>query len=144
MLGAGKFHQQIEDWFVESMAETALDAINNMRDAKLGWTIVENYDPDDEIARDRWRSTPPFDMRRLLVMRIDDAATDKPIAALMSYASHRSEEHTSELQSRGHLVCRLLLEKKTDLKVRRSKQTKRYDRTEGAEICIISSDGRSR
>src|SRR5690625_6670130 len=26
--------------------------------------------------------------------------------------SMRSEEHTSELQSRGHLVCRLLLEKK--------------------------------
>src|SRR5690625_6260349 len=26
--------------------------------------------------------------------------------------STRSEEHTSELQSRGHLVCRLLLEKK--------------------------------
>src|SRR5690625_7056018 len=27
-------------------------------------------------------------------------------------ACPRSEEHTSELQSRGHLVCRLLLEKK--------------------------------
>src|SRR5690625_5318579 len=27
-------------------------------------------------------------------------------------AQRRSEEHTSELQSRGHLVCRLLLEKK--------------------------------
>src|SRR5437870_11380527 len=27
-------------------------------------------------------------------------------------AEKRSEEHTSELQSRGHLVCRLLLEKK--------------------------------
>src|SRR5207253_10665981 len=27
-------------------------------------------------------------------------------------ADRRSEEHTSELQSRGHLVCRLLLEKK--------------------------------
>src|SRR5690625_4248361 len=27
----------------------------------------------------------------------------------------RSEEHTSELQSRGHLVCRLLLEKKKHL-----------------------------
>src|SRR5690625_5604282 len=26
-------------------------------------------------------------------------------------SSRRSEEHTSELQSRGHLVCRLLLEK---------------------------------
>src|SRR5690625_6642691 len=28
------------------------------------------------------------------------------------WAETRSEEHTSELQSRGHLVCRLLLEKK--------------------------------
>src|SRR6266508_299304 len=27
-------------------------------------------------------------------------------------SNSRSEEHTSELQSRGHLVCRLLLEKK--------------------------------
>src|SRR3712207_7762638 len=27
---------------------------------------------------------------------------------------HRSEEHTSELQSRQYLVCRLLLEKKTN------------------------------
>src|SRR5207253_4781653 len=30
----------------------------------------------------------------------------------IAYAANRSEEHTSELQSRGHLVCRLLLEKK--------------------------------
>src|SRR5690625_7049563 len=31
-------------------------------------------------------------------------------------ARGRSEEHTSELQSRGHLVCRLLLEKKKSSK----------------------------
>src|SRR5690625_5632779 len=31
----------------------------------------------------------------------------------------RSEEHTSELQSRGHLVCRLLLEKKKDTKTKK-------------------------
>src|SRR3712207_7477683 len=30
----------------------------------------------------------------------------------------RSEEHTSELQSRQYLVCRLLLEKKTSIKLR--------------------------
>src|SRR5207253_881327 len=29
-----------------------------------------------------------------------------------AFTDGRSEEHTSELQSRGHLVCRLLLEKK--------------------------------
>src|SRR5690625_5748480 len=28
-----------------------------------------------------------------------------------AHPPHRSEEHTSELQSRGHIVCRLLLEK---------------------------------
>src|SRR5690625_5997723 len=33
----------------------------------------------------------------------------------VGFISHlRSEEHTSELQSRGHLVCRLLLEKKNE------------------------------
>src|SRR5690625_6186083 len=32
-------------------------------------------------------------------------------------ANPRSEEHTSELQSRGHLVCRLLLEKKKKTQV---------------------------
>src|SRR5437870_8807133 len=31
--------------------------------------------------------------------------------------ARRSEEHTSELQSRGHLVCRLLLEKKKKNKI---------------------------
>src|SRR5690625_6314265 len=34
------------------------------------------------------------------------------IAAFIVPYIFRSEEHTSELQSRGHLVCRLLLEKK--------------------------------
>src|SRR2546429_3726764 len=33
-------------------------------------------------------------------------------AACSQHAHSRSEEHTSELQSRLHLVCRLLLEKK--------------------------------
>src|SRR5690625_6549772 len=36
----------------------------------------------------------------------ENAALDTACSVL------RSEEHTSELQSRGHLVCRLLLEKK--------------------------------
>src|SRR5690625_6449780 len=35
-----------------------------------------------------------------------------PTVTASSCRPMRSEEHTSELQSRGHLVCRLLLEKK--------------------------------
>src|SRR5690625_6709619 len=37
-----------------------------------------------------------------------------PLRQRQAIAYHRSEEHTSELQSRGHLVCRLLLEKKKE------------------------------
>src|SRR5207253_4398200 len=39
----------------------------------------------------------------------------RPSSAVLTASAttpRRSEEHTSELQSRGHLVCRLLLEKK--------------------------------
>src|SRR5690625_6097195 len=39
-------------------------------------------------------------------------------------ARKRSEEHTSELQSRGHLVCRLLLEKKKKYKAETTTKTK--------------------
>src|SRR3712207_7157980 len=35
-----------------------------------------------------------------------------PTSSMHIYLSMRSEEHTSELQSRQYLVCRLLLEKK--------------------------------
>src|SRR5690625_5584199 len=35
----------------------------------------------------------------------------------LDQAPARSEEHTSELQSRGHLVCRLLLEKKKTIDI---------------------------
>src|SRR2546422_2009384 len=42
------------------------------------------------------------------------AETDGPLGAVF-LAHLRSEEHTSELQSRLHLVCRLLLEKKKNI-----------------------------
>src|SRR5690554_7067633 len=52
-----------------------------------------------------------------------------PIAALVEKVTNsidatlmkkRSEEHTSELQSRPHLVCRLLLEKKKKKKIKKN------------------------
>src|SRR5690625_5814471 len=43
-----------------------------------------------------------------------DAEMPQRSLQLAIYRLARSEEHTSELQSRGHLVCRLLLEKKKE------------------------------
>src|SRR5437660_8846870 len=42
---------------------------------------------------------------------------------LVARELRRSEEHTSELQSRGHLVCRLLLEKKKKKRTRTKRIT---------------------
>src|SRR5690625_6575994 len=46
------------------------------------------------------------------VMGSSLAPTLNPPPCNQNITGRRSEEHTSELQSRGHLVCRLLLEKK--------------------------------
>src|SRR5439155_20585592 len=43
------------------------------------------------------------------------APAGPPSAGCRPCRCGRSEEHTSELQSRGHLVCRLLLEKKISI-----------------------------
>src|SRR2546422_2135330 len=55
------------------------------------------------------------------------AADDDPIGSHRGVQRHRSEEHTSELQSRLHLVCRLLLEKK-------KKKNKQYFNTRAIRL----------
>src|SRR3712207_8646045 len=52
---------------------------------------------------------------KMIGVRMNSAATSlRTVPPIMSIGCHgdRSEEHTSELQSRQYLVCRLLLEKK--------------------------------
>src|SRR6266508_2099783 len=51
----------------------------------------------------------PPDPAKVTVTRTGDL---DPAARFFTVGYATSEEHTSELQSRGHLVCRLLLEKK--------------------------------
>src|SRR5256885_1050785 len=53
----------------------------------------------DNVEPRRKKSSPP-------------GRSSRAASAIQSLGSHRSEEHTSELQSPCNLVCRLLLEKK--------------------------------
>src|SRR2546422_4192507 len=66
-----------------------------------------------------FRSRDAFDFEllhvgavRLFVVRVEVSPHEFFVIRLHLDADDRSEEHTSELQSRLHLVCRLLLEKK--------------------------------
>src|SRR5687768_18122163 len=48
----------------------------------------------------------------LVVLEHRAPGSSRTLGSIVVHAMLRSEEHTSELQSRLHLVCRLLLEKK--------------------------------
>src|SRR3989449_2791123 len=63
--------------------------------------------PQDEGVRPVSAPLPPVRVERALGL-LPELEAVAPLRALLV----RSEEHTSELQSRLHLVCRLLLEKK--------------------------------
>src|SRR3712207_7049736 len=54
----------------------------------------------------------------------DDAWAAVPVKERTTLRTKRSEEHTSELQSRQYLVCRLLLEKKKQLIRHKNKTSK--------------------
>src|SRR3712207_7214521 len=60
------------------------------------------------LERDVLLATPDEPRQPARARDVEPAAVGVETAQLV----HRSEEHTSELQSRQYLVCRLLLEKK--------------------------------
>src|SRR5207253_9962570 len=72
-----------------------------------------NVAPDERGAND----IPAFIDKDRAVHLAGEANTGDVFASEIRARQRfaRSEEHTSELQSRGHLVCRLLLEKKKTL-----------------------------
>src|SRR5690606_41404218 len=65
-------------------------------------------------AASRGGSRPGGVLRGILLLPPDPAAWARPVCAPQA---PRSEEHTSELQSRENLVCRLLLEKKKTISI---------------------------
>src|SRR5439155_8879039 len=56
--------------------------------------------------------TTLFRSSRTCPLSLSGSRSSTGMPSSRSADRQRSEEHTSELQSRGHLVCRLLLEKK--------------------------------
>src|SRR5439155_24577260 len=81
-----------------------------------------NHPVDDGLTRRHARLEGDVHFRHAsleLVLDRDDGGFgdlgDGETGGLDLLRRDRSEEHTSELQSRGHVVCRLLLEKKQQL-----------------------------
>src|SRR2546422_3726857 len=101
-------------------------------EARRDWSeyLREAYErarlTDAQTAAIRWLAAQPNGPAKVLVISEEwssDCRRDLPMLARLAEAGgielrvFRSEEHTSELQSRLHLVCRLLLEKKKNRRV---------------------------
>src|SRR3712207_7787280 len=70
--------------------------------------------PEELVRRVQvWRTRPATGAQfTVLITDLDGADGRAQADLLFEVLGQRSEEHTSELQSRQYLVCRLLLEKK--------------------------------
>src|SRR3712207_7246126 len=72
----------------------------------------------DQLAEDqRIVDTPPVTPERMVIDVRRQQGEDLLAQGVKDAGWDRSEEHTSELQSRQYLVCRLLLEKKNKIRV---------------------------
>src|SRR2546430_12495185 len=69
---------------------------------------------DIDSARDSRSVDDRYCSRQHRIRQIHDRETSVAARYVQGTARHRSEEHTSELQSQSNLVCRLLLEKKNN------------------------------
>src|SRR5690625_6763086 len=75
------------------------------------------YKPDNKIFRGITGWIDSFSKEPFIASEVAERVIKNPNGEYYGWTpedviAFRSEEHTSELQSRGHLVCRLLLEKK--------------------------------
>src|SRR3989449_6930961 len=121
-------------WLTERVWEPDLAA--DLADAGVRYVLVDDRHflvsgfERDELYAPFWTES---DGKRVALFPIDERlrylVPFKPPATIATY---RSEEHTSELQSRLHLVCRLLLEKK---KKKKKENTTYTNKTRTAILC---------
>src|SRR2546421_4164996 len=96
------------------------------RSTLFPYTTLFRSAPDREVYRARQLSAPPVAPLSFLCSAADRCPPAiqplLPSCADGTPIDWRSEEHTSELQSRSDLVCRLLLEKKKQVALTRPSQ----------------------
>src|SRR5689334_24811129 len=74
--------------------------------------VLGERDAENEDALERARETSKTESDYLAIpLRAPESFVKAPPGVDLAIVVDRSEEHTSELQSQFHLVCRLLLEK---------------------------------
>src|SRR5690625_5367323 len=110
----GKNYTLVEGKIVPGEGEQRVPGFHSPANEMLTHPIGNEPINKEEVYRE-WNKN--FQMSPIAGFTLDDANISTELNAIKNIyekyeALWRSEEHTSELQSRGHLVSRLLLEKK--------------------------------
>src|SRR5690554_8087387 len=108
----GKFiERNYESWF-EPNADKPIMSNNLFRELVVPHLVKKDqpilFVVIDNMRYDQWKAFEPIVNNHYKLEKETPYFSILPTAT--QYARNRSEEHTSELQSRPHLVCRLLLE----------------------------------
>src|SRR5207302_8593586 len=82
------------------------------RDIRTPRPSLSHHPPPTQISTLSLHDALPISTGAASSWRVEGTQLAPRAAAMRSSGAYRSEEHTSELQSRENLVCRLLLEKK--------------------------------
>src|SRR5690625_3489621 len=92
-------------WGIAALVAPILPGVSALLVAILAGVLWRN------IAPVPWSLNPGFAIAAKPVLRLGIVLLgfQLSLAEILGLGWPRSEEHTSELQSRGHLVCRLLL-----------------------------------
>src|SRR5690625_4564881 len=99
------------EWDIVPLKKLANRRTDRNRDGKLTRVLTNSAEHGVVDQRDYFDKdiATQGNLENYFIVEKDDFVYNPRVSAS---APVRSEEHTSELQSRGHLVCRLLLEKK--------------------------------
>src|SRR5258708_28127883 len=92
---------------------------------QLSWNIRDHFGHECALTRLNVARGQAFTPDNLKSLNIDRGAVDLAWTTMGDVL--RSEEHTSELQSPDHLVCRLLLEKKKKKHPRQVNNTEKHN-----------------
>ncbi|RJO65959.1 MAG: hypothetical protein C4523_14485 [Myxococcales bacterium] len=94
-LGFEEFSYETYTRLTRSIAKVVYDAQQDLRPAAFGYTINNDFDPENEINRDRRSENDYFKDPRMMVWRIDDMTdpqNPKPWVITINYATHGTIE----------------------------------------------------
>lgn len=87
VFGHGLFSKEIFERITDSVAAAMKAALDDMRPARFGSAVLDDFDPADRINSDRRNENAHFKDQRVVVLRVDDTA-GVPMGAIVRVAMH--------------------------------------------------------